>query len=114
MPYSTVSARGVRVLSALAILLVTASARAASVSWDGPAIGGVWTTPANWSNDAVPTASDEVTISGAAVGIGDARTIAGLTLSNDARLQVSGIGASLAVTGPANIDNGLLVATEFG
>jgi hypothetical protein len=99
---------------AAAILLLAATARAASVSWDGPALGGIWTVATNWSNDTVPTAADDVTISGATVGVSDARTVAGLTLLDDARLSVVGIGASLAVTGTANVNNGQLVVTDFG
>jgi hypothetical protein len=34
----------------------------AAVSWDGGGDGSTWTDPLNWSNDAVPTASDDVTI----------------------------------------------------
>src|SRR5262245_1359755 len=98
----------------LAMLLLAAPAvHAASVFWDGPA-NGTWNTAANWSNNAVPTALDDVTISGATVGIGDARMVLGLTLADDARLSVTGIGASLAVTGPVNVDNGQLVASSFG
>src|SRR5687768_3341992 len=99
--------RRLRATWVLAMLLVAPAARAASISWDGPALG-VWTVPANWSTDTVPTAVDVVTISGATVGISDARVVAGLTLANDGRVNVVGIGASLGVTGPANVDNGLL------
>jgi hypothetical protein len=109
-PRSLHPLHGARVL---ALLLLAASARAASVSWDGPA-NGTWNTAANWSNDAVPTALDVVTIAGATVGVGDARTVQGLTLVDDGRLSVVGIGASLSVTGPVNVDNGQLVATNFG
>src|SRR5262245_4391464 len=98
----------------LLLLLLAPSARAASVFWDGPAGGGSWNVATNWSNDAVPTALDDVTISGATVGVSDARTVLGLTLLDDGRLNVVGIGASLGVTGPANVDNGQLVVTNFG
>ena len=84
------------------------------MSWDGPALGGSWTVATNWSTDTVPTAADDVTISGATVTVADARVVAGLTLSNDARLAVSGIGASLGVTGPAHVDDGQLVVMDFG
>src|SRR5689334_12573276 len=102
-----------RATCVVALLLVAATARAALVFWDGPAVGGSWTTAMNWSTDAVPTAADEVTISGATVTVSDARTVAGLTLADDAQLDVGGIGASLDVIGPANIDNGRLVAMDF-
>src|SRR6185295_9807693 len=36
------------------------------------------------------------------------------TLADDARITVSGIGASLGVTGPAHVDDGQLVVTDFG
>ena len=113
-PAMTNVSHRLRATCALALLVVAASARAASVSWDGPALGGSWTTATYWSTDAVPTAMDVVTISGATVGVFDARVVAGLTLANDGRLNVSGIGASLSVTGAANIDNGLLAVTNFG
>jgi hypothetical protein len=115
MPLSTTNVpHRLRATCAFAILLIAATARAASVSWDGPALGGNWTVATNWSTNAVPTAADDVTISGATVGVSDARVVAGLTLANDGRLVVSGIGASLGVTGPANVDDGLLVAMDFG
>ena len=115
MPLSTMNvAHRPRTTCAFAILLFATTARAASVSWDGPALGGSWTTATNWSTDTVPTAADDVTISGATVGVFDARVVAGLTLANEASLNVSGIGASLGVTGPAHVDDGHLVATDFG
>ena len=97
----------------LLLLLLAPAARAASVFWDGPA-NGVWNVAGNWSNDAVPTAVDDVTISGATVGVGDARTVSGLTLLDDGTISVVGIGSSLTVTGPVNVDNGQLVASNFG
>jgi hypothetical protein len=109
-----ISTRRPAATSVFAILLVAATAHAAPVSWDGPALGGLWTVPTNWNTDTVPTAADDVTISGATVGVSDSRVVAGLTLTNDARLTVTGIGASLSVTGPAVIDDGRLAVTEFG
>src|SRR4051812_641587 len=35
----------------------------AAVSWDGGGDGVHWTSAANWSTDALPTAADDVTIS---------------------------------------------------
>ena len=99
---------------ALVILLVATTAHAAPVSWDGPAAGGIWNVAANWSTNSVPTAADEVTISGATVGIGDPRSVLGLTLLDDARVTVTGIGASLSVTGTANVGDGQLVVNDFG
>ncbi len=113
MPISNVPNR-LRTTCAIAILAFAATARAASISWDGPALGGSWTVATNWSTDTVPTAADEVTISAATVTVADARTVAGLTLAADARLIVSGIGASLGVTGPAHVDDGQLVVMDFG
>jgi hypothetical protein len=106
--------RGLRAMCAAAILLVAATAHAAPVSWDGPALGGSWTVATNWSTDTVPTAADDVTISGATVTVADARIVAGLTLANNGRLIASGIGASLGVTGPAHVDDGQLVVMDFG
>jgi hypothetical protein len=36
-----------------------------------------WTVATNWSTDTVPTAADDVTISGATVTVSDARAIDG-------------------------------------
>ena len=47
-------------------LFTPSSALAAAVSWDGGASGS-WNTAANWSNDSIPTSSDDVTIDNAAV-----------------------------------------------
>jgi len=100
---------------ALPLLLLTApTARAASVSWVGPAVGGSWTDAMSWSGMAVPTAGDDVTIVGANVAVGDAEAVNGLTLSGDALLNVSGVGASLTVSGPANIDSGRLFVMDSG
>lgn len=56
-------------LSAAALILgvVSINATAASVSWDGGAGDGLWTSATNWSNDLVPGVGDDVTINSAAV-----------------------------------------------
>ncbi len=43
-------------------MFLSPSVYAASVSWDGGGDGAFWTDPANWSNDAIPGAADDVTI----------------------------------------------------
>ena len=43
-------------------ILSSPSVRAAAVSWDGGGDGQFWTDPANWSNDAIPGAADDVTV----------------------------------------------------
>ncbi len=51
-------------LIAVFFLFVTLSPsiQAAAVSWDGNGDGLNWTDPANWDNDAIPGATDDVTI----------------------------------------------------
>ncbi|QQS43898.1 hypothetical protein IPM65_07240 [Candidatus Roizmanbacteria bacterium] len=43
-------------------IFVSPSIQAASVSWDGGGDGAFWTDPENWSNDAIPGATDDVTV----------------------------------------------------
>src|ERR1700759_5305970 len=47
----------------------------AAISWSGPTSGGDWDTAANWSNNAIPTSADDVTI-GANISINHAGSTA--------------------------------------
>lgn len=49
------------------LLGLAATSHAAPVSWDGDAADGLWSSPTNWSGDALPTSGDDVTINNAAV-----------------------------------------------
>jgi hypothetical protein len=96
------------------VLLGAPPARAAAVSWIGGS-NGLWTDAPGWSGGVVPSPGDDVTIAGATVSVGDARTVSGsLTLAENARLAVGGAGASLTVSGTANIDGGRLYAADGG
>ncbi|MFO0977379.1 MAG: PKD domain-containing protein [Planctomycetaceae bacterium] len=58
-----------------------------AVQWDGGAGTSNWDDAANWDSDAVPTDSDDVTVTGADVAVHSALNLRSLTLS-DARLSV--------------------------
>ena len=102
--------------AALALSAFASATRAASVSWVGPKLGGVWTTASGWSGGAVPGPDDDVTISGGAtVAVGDARVVGGtFTLSQHALLNVTGAAASLTATGPAHVDDGRFFVSDGG
>jgi hypothetical protein len=76
-----------------------------AVSW-ASATGGSWSTPANWSNDAVPTGSDTVTINqpgNIQVTLTGTASISSLTLAGDSLQITSG---TLTVASGSNIGAG--------
>jgi hypothetical protein len=73
-----------------------------TVTWIGNAGDGLWSTPGNWSTDAVPTASDDVIIRAAAAVSVDAGAAiaAGLSIQVDTSSDTV-----VTVTGFASIGN---------
>ena len=65
---------GFRAVSAIivtlgvAVMVPTIPVSAETVSWDGEAGDGLWSSPANWSGDTLPQPEDNITISGS-VGV---------------------------------------------
>jgi len=51
----------------IVVFCLSSSALADSISWDGGAGNGLWESATNWSGDAVPTSSDDVTINNTTV-----------------------------------------------
>ena len=106
---------------ALALLLPSAEASAASCDFQGP--GADWQTPGNWSCMHVPTGSDDVTLG--ALGAGDNVTLSGsaeaasvslgslsvLDMEPDATLAVAG--AMSATSGTVTGSGELTVAGAF-
>src|SRR3989344_7268127 len=62
-------------------LFTPSSALAATVTWDGGSSGS-WNTAANWSNDIVPTSSDDVTIDNTAVTTSSNISFSSLTIGS--------------------------------
>jgi hypothetical protein len=58
----------------------------------GAGSGGNWSNPANWSPAGVPAASDHVSIAGKLVNVSSSATVAGLTLSGGATMNVTANG----------------------
>ena len=109
-----------------------------NVSWTGQGDGTTWTQASNWSNDAVPTASDDVTInlsgnptiqittgsqsvhsltstdplsiSGGSLSVAASSTISGGLTMTGGSLAASGSGVSLTVTGTTTDSGGSLYA----
>ena len=109
-----------------------------NVSWTGKGDGTTWTQASNWSNDAVPTASDNVTInlssnptiqittgtqsihsltstdplsiSGGSLSVVASSTISGGLSMTGGSLAASGSGVSLTVTGTTTDSGGSLYA----
>ena len=79
----------------------------AAVFWDGGGDGINWTNAGNWSNNAVPTAADDVTINpGGAIAVSlssGAQVIASLSMPGDDALALSG--GSLTISGASVIHN---------
>jgi hypothetical protein len=94
-------------------LLLAFKANSTTITWDGGAGNGLWSSATNWSPDQVPTASDDVVIANASVTLDLANiTIQSLTLPQsytvgDNRL----LGASnLTINGNFELGNGTVDA----
>lgn len=78
----------------------------------GPGSGGDWAGPANWSPSGVPTADDFVLVAGRVVNLGSSVTLAGLTLSGGATLNIGPSGgrvlrtAAISFTGNSTLNLG--------
>src|SRR5205823_2421895 len=60
-----------------------------SKTWIGPATGGDWSAPANWSTTGVPAAGDYVAVYDSAVSLNASAAVAGLALYNNATLSLA-------------------------
>ena len=94
-------------------VLASATAHAATLMWDGAAGDGLWTSPVNWSSDALPTATDDVQLAdgaSATLGDGSSQSIQGLLLGG------TGTSGSLTLSGGSTLaSNGLLsLAADTG
>lgn len=81
-------------------------ALAAAVSWDGGAGNGLWESATNWSNDAVPTTSDDVTIDNAAVTLSSGQIANFSTLTIGLGINVT----SLTLTGNIGTGGSITIA----
>ena len=76
----------------LTAVVFTSAAWAQNKTWEGPATGGSWTSPANWSGNTVPAAADVVEfgvgISGTITNVPN-MNLAGLVISNGANITLS-------------------------
>lgn len=82
------------------LVVVPSGAQAAAVSFDNGGGDNLWNTAANWSNNQVPTSSDDVTISSFAVTVsGAAASAHSLTMSgcSCSTLTVTGLGEQLTI-----------------
>src|SRR5262245_30786915 len=86
----------------------------ASVFWDGGGDGVNWGSAANWSNDALPTAADDVTINappGVTVQVG---SFVGATCNSlQSQNSITLSGGNLTVATPSSINGTLTVAGVF-
>jgi len=78
-------------------------------TWDGGAGTHNWGDAANWNNDGVPTANDNIILNGAdSIDINVTATTKSLRINNDSlRLSINS-GESLTVAGNLNLDSGSL------
>lgn len=72
-----------------AIISLSFSASAATISWDGGGGNNKWETAANWSTNTLPGAGDSVIISKAFVEIETTQNIRSLRLEPDAQTQLT-------------------------
>lgn len=103
-------------VTCLFLLLSTSRVEAATVSWDGGGGDGNWTTGANWSNDLIPGADDDVTVdANVTVNLTGAATVNSLSLGNEGGTSAAilhfgydavGIGALVIDEGDAVIHSG--------
>jgi hypothetical protein len=76
----------------------------ATRTWVGPADGGNWSAPANWSPGGVPAPSDVVAVAGASVHLSGSATVAGLVLTGGASLAMAAGGGRVFRTSDLTID----------
>ncbi len=86
-----------------------------SVAWTGGGDGTSWTDPGNWSDDAVPTSSDDVQITLSPsptieIDSGD-QSVGSLTMTGGT-LTVENAGVSFTVTGATAVSNTSLYAQD--
>lgn len=92
-------------------LLASLQAYSITITWDGGAGNGLWSSATNWSPDQVPTAADDVVIANAIVTLDVANiTIQSLTLPPTFNVQENRIlGVSnLTITGNFELGNGFI------
>ena len=75
---------------------------AGTKSYTGPS-GGNWSTAANWTPSGVPAASDNVSIAGKTVNVASNVTVAGLTLTGGAKLNLNDKQLTLTYAGTSPI-----------
>ncbi|WP_428936802.1 beta strand repeat-containing protein [Fontivita pretiosa] len=116
MPRNIFSARRLRLVKrfptaagSIAILSLTCSPVNSQATWIGPASGGDWGVPGNWSSGVVPTSTTDIRIDGSTAnvvlgtGVGQTRNAAGLTIDagdmvvidNSSVLNLSGSSAMI-------------------
>src|SRR5262245_48117015 len=84
----------------------------AAVFWDGGGDGVNWTSALNWSTDALPGPADDVTINaGATTVIIGSGTQSIHSLQSSSALNLTG--ATLAVSGTANVTNTVSITGAF-
>jgi len=99
------------------ILFTTGSIWGSAISWTGTAGDGLWSTAGNWSGNAIPGATDDVTIgngfsvtvNGTATKINSLVVSGSITVSNGATLpveQTTTINPIVNLTGGEIINNG--------
>ncbi len=84
------------------LFIFTNSLSAAVKTWDGGAMTTAWEHPNNWSDNTLPTSSDQVVIStNVTVTLSSNRMIIGLQLTSSGKLQIN-TGITLTTTGDNN------------
>ncbi|MGI5870325.1 MAG: hypothetical protein ACOX9C_12905 [Kiritimatiellia bacterium] len=100
-----------KAMAAALMAFAAASATAAVVAWTGDGGDGLWFTAANWSDNGVPTAADDVVVTNGAVAYvpgGDLVRNAGTTLTVGAGgsfVQTGGI-AWMQISGDVVVEDG--------
>src|SRR5262245_25933091 len=86
----------------------------AAVFWDGGGDGINWGSAANWSNDVLPTAADDVTVNapaGVTVQVGSFVTATANSLQSQNSINLSG--GPLTLAAPSSINGTLTIAGAF-
>lgn len=86
-------------------------AAAAVVTWSGGS--GNWDTATNWSNGLVPTAADDVTISGAVTVTLPASRRSAASLSVGSGVTLTGSIVDLSVTGDLDLQSGSVITVDW-